>query len=416
MKILFLSAWFPYPPINGAKIRIYNLIRQLAAQHEITLLALSRTIPFEKITEYTVELEKYCRIVKAVRVDEFRPQGLSAFKGLFSMKPRSIVQTYSTEMARVVINALRSDSFDLVVASEVSAPSLISLLASQITGIPKVLDALEISLAKDAYEKAAGVGSKARHALTWLKLQTFTRDMLLKCNACTVPSIAEKQNIQELLPRDYPIEVIPHSLDLDLYPESKVVIEPNSLVFTGSFTYHPNLDAARYFIDEIYPAIRAHEPNAKLKIIGNLNGSDPTQFPADQAITCTGLLQDVRPEIAKSWLSIVPLLEGSGTRLKIIESMALGTPVVSTSKGAEGLEVSHGENILIADTPAEFSRAVLDVLHSPSLRQKLSQGGRTLVARNYSAHQMGERFNEFIECLVHKDKRHSLYLHPLANR
>jgi glycosyltransferase involved in cell wall biosynthesis len=410
MKILFLSAWFPYPPINGAKIRIYNLIRQLAVKHEITLLTLSRTIPFEKIPEYIPELQKYCRMVRAVPVDDYRPQGLSGYKGLLSLKPRSIVQTYSQEMAGLVEAALHSEEYDLVVASEVSAPSLVSLLLSRIPDIPKVVDALEISLAKDAYLNAIGVRSKARHGLTWFKLRNFTRDMLLKCDACTVPSIEEKKNIRAMLPRDYPIEIIPHSLDLDLYRECKQAIEPNSLVFTGSFTYHPNLDAARYFIREIYPAIRTQEPNAKLKIIGNLQGIDPTQFPTDPAISFTGLLQDVRPEVAKSWLSIVPLRVGSGTRLKIIESMALGTPVVSTSKGAEGLDVSHGENIMIADTPEEFSRAVLDVLHSASLRHKLAQGGRALVARKYNSHVMGERFNEFIERIVNKDKNHSLYL------
>lgn len=404
MKILFLSAWFPYPPINGAKIRIYNLIRQLAKKHEITLLAYSQTIPMRKMPEYIPELEKYCRSVKVMPARFFNPEGFPSLKSLFSPIPRFVAQTYSSDMAELIKNELNQYSFDVVIASEVSAPTSIAKLASEIKGVPKILDAIEIALSKERYENQLRLQAKIRYGLTWFKLRWFTKDVLRKSDACTVPSREEKNNLQILARREYPIEVIPHALDLNQYQGDYDPPVQNSLVFTGSFTYYANLDAVKYFIDKIFPNIQKQEPTVNLKIIGALNGIEPAQFPGYEAMSFTGLLEDVRPEVAKSWLSIVPLRMGAGTRLKIVESMALGTPVVSTSKGAEGLEVTHGENILIADTPGEFSQAVLDVLNSSSLRQKLSQGGRALIAEKYNSEVAGAKFCEFMERVVHSSR------------
>lgn len=400
MKILFLSAWLPFPPINGAKLRIYNLIRELAKKHDITLLALSQTIPIEETPRSISTLETYCRSVKVVPARIFRPVGFSIYKGLFSITPRSIVQTYNDEMAQLVENALEQEIYDVVVASEVSAPSFVSLLASKIKSVPKILDAIEIELAIDAFKCQTHLQAKIRCGLTLFKLRTFTRYMMCKTNACTVPSEMEKRNLEVLSPTGYSIEVLPHSLDLEQYNSCWGMPEPNSLVFTGSFTYYPNLDAIKYFALEIFPLIRDQEPAATLKVIGNLNKVETSKFPGYASMIFTGLLQDVKSDVARSWLSIVPLRLGSGTRLKIIESMALGTPVISTSKGAEGLEVTHGENILIADTPQDFSSAVLEVLHCTLLREKLSIGGRVLVASLYNVDVMGNRFNTLLERIV----------------
>lgn len=400
MKILYLSAWLPYPPINGAKIRIYNLIRQLGVKHEISLLAFARTLPIQPSSNYLPELEKYCRSVQVVRAREFDPKGMLALKGFFSAVPRSVIQTYSDEMAGMINDAMLREKYDVVIASEVSAPSLVSFLASRITSTPRILDALEIALAKEMFQSQTRPDRRIRNALTWFKLRAYTRDLLRRSNGCTIPSQEEKEIMQSLVPGGYALEIIPHSLDLNHYNEIHEPVVPNSLVFTGSFNYHPNLDAVQYFANEIFHSIQEKEPAVRLKIIGNLNGVDATQFPSHESMTFTGLLRDVRADVAKSWLCIVPLRMGAGTRLKIVEAMALGTPVVSTSKGAEGLDVVHGDNILIADTPQEFSQAVLDVLHSPSLRHKLSTGGRALVAEKYDSEPVGRKFDAFMERIV----------------
>jgi glycosyltransferase involved in cell wall biosynthesis len=327
----------------------------------------------------------------------FDPQDKTTYKGFFSLKPRFITETQNIEMAALIDEAVKSEKYDVVIASEGNAPSIASLYATKIKGIPKILDAIEIALYMDAYAGQNQPFMRLRRGLTWLKYRRFVKDLLRNSDACTVPSLQEKINFESFAPKNYHIEVIPHSLEINQYKGNFGPIDSQSLVFTGSFSYHANLDAVRFFLQKIFPKIQSHNQGVKLKVIGNTSKVDLNQFPPDENITFTGFIDDVRPEIARSQLSIVPLRLGSGTRLKIIESMALGTPVVSTSKGAEGLAVTHGKNILIADDPLEFSEAVLAVMGSQDLRKRLSEAGLKLVSDKYNSENMGKKFNALLK-------------------
>jgi glycosyltransferase involved in cell wall biosynthesis len=156
-----------------------------------------------------------------------------------------------------------------------------------------------------------------------------------------------------------------------------------------------------YFLKEIYPQIKLSAPKVRLQVIGDTGNAHIERWSTDESVTFTGLIQDVRPKIEKSWVTIVPLRYGAGTRLKIIESLALGTPVVSTYKGAEGLDVTDGKNILLAETPSEFANAVLRVLHNSDLRKSLSREGRGLVVEKYSSNSMGIKFNSLLKQIVY---------------
>lgn len=404
MKILFLSSWFPYPPINGAKIRVYNLIRELSKDHEISLLSFVRTFTIEEALRNASYLGEYCKSVQVVPALPYYPNTLNAFLGLFSRKPRSVIQTYSHKMSALVKEALINESYDVMVASEVNMPYLVSQLASEVTGIPKIIDAIELSLAKDAYNNAQTIRQRVRNGFTWFKLERFTKSVLQNVDACTVPSEQEKQNVLGIMPEYTNVKVIPHSLDLAHYTVPVDNPHPDSLVYTGSFTYFANLDAMDYFLNDIYPQIKLSAPKVRLQVIGDTGNTALEKWPIDESVTFTGLIKDVRPNIANSWLTIVPLRFGAGTRLKIIESLALGTPVVSTCKGAEGLDVTNGTNILLAETPAEFANAVLDVLHNRDLRELLSREGRKLVVEKYSASSMGDKFNSLLKSIVNSKK------------
>jgi glycosyltransferase involved in cell wall biosynthesis len=135
-----------------------------------------------------------------------------------------------------------------------------------------------------------------------------------------------------------------------------------------------------WFIKDIFPLIRAEVPGAKLVITGD-HANLP--LPATDNVTLTGFVEDIRPLVANSMISIAPLLQGGGTRLKILESMALRTPVVATPKGAEGLDVVHGENILIAETAKEYADAAIRLMTDPDLRHRLVENGYQLVKEKY---------------------------------
>jgi glycosyltransferase involved in cell wall biosynthesis len=211
-----------------------------------------------------------------------------------------------------------------------------------------------------------------------------------------VASERELQYVRELGRGSQRISVVPNAVDAALYRADFGPVEPDTLVFSGALSYRPNEDAMRYFSSEIFPRVLAALPNARLRI----TGARPARLSSlleHPRVEHTGYVPDVRPIVAQSSAAIVPLRLGGGTRLKILEAMALGTPVVSTSKGAEGLAVTPGEDVLLADTPDSFAQAIIRVLGWPQLRQQLSKGGRRLVETRYDWARVGGELLRLLE-------------------
>ena len=198
--------------------------------------------------------------------------------------------------------------------------------------------------------------------------------------------------------RGYPsISTVPNGIDLARYAGDFGPLQADTLVYAGSLTYQPNFDAVSFFVREIFPRIRAKRPNARLLVTGSLDGVDRASLPDTAGVEFTGYVDDVRPTIARSWLSIAPLRAGGGTRVKILESLALGTPVVATRKGAEGLDLMPGRDLLVADDPAEFAAAVVRVLDDEALRNTLGCQGGQAVAAKYGWDTIGQQFLDRID-------------------
>jgi glycosyltransferase involved in cell wall biosynthesis len=172
---------------------------------------------------------------------------------------------------------------------------------------------------------------------------------------------------------------------------------PDTLIFNGSFRYFANHEAMVWFLRHIYPEIIRHVPNVRLTITGET--SNPPLPSADNVIL-TGRVEDVRPLIASAWVSLAPIRQGGGTRLKILEAMALRTPVVATSKGAEGLDARHDEHLLIADTPQSFSESVVRLFKEPGLAQRLADSAFQLVKEKYDWAVVMPRFQSLVDHVV----------------
>ena len=387
MRILFLSGWYPYPPDNGSKIRILNIIKQLATDHEITLLSLAHRPPTD--AEHDA-MRAWCHEVRVAPHIAFEPHRLRALLGLISPRPRSFADTYSRPMADLVHAACAARRYDLVIASQIQmAP-----YALLVDGVPRLLEELELT----TLHEQAGQGAwprRMRYTLTWVKTARFARELLSEFSACTVVSSRERSLVARIAPDCARLAVVPNGVDLAAYAGDFGAPEPNTLIHTGALSYRANYDAVAYLLREIYPLIRRRAP-VTLRITGATDGLDLDALsPRDGAIF-TGYLPDIRPAIARSWVSLVPLRIGGGTRLKILEAMALGTPVVATSKGAEGLDVTDGENILLADTPACFANAVLGLLGDPTLRARLAARGRRLVSECYGWDHIGAGLRDVV--------------------
>jgi glycosyltransferase involved in cell wall biosynthesis len=409
MRILFFSRWFPYPADNGARIRIFNLLRGLAPHHEITLVSFSEQPVSE---EQLAALRPLCRAVYPVPYTPFRPTRARALLGYLSPRPRSVIDTYSPAIERLVAHELRDERFDLAIASEIDmAP-----YALLVPGAARLLEELEVATIYDQFISQASPQARLRGGLTWWKLARYLRSLLSQFDGCTVVSARERGLIERIAPPGLPLHIVPNGVDMAACSHDWGAPTPNSLIYAGALSYGPNFDAVGYLLREIMPLVQAEIPQAQLSITGSTKGVPLERLPASPGLNFTGYLPDVRPSVARSWLSVVPLRQGGGTRLKILESLALGTPVIATSKGAEGLDLRHGHEIIIADKPEEFAAAVLGLLHDPQRRAELSRAGRQAVAARYDWPIINQNLETFIGSIVdstHADAKQRIAAPPV---
>jgi len=374
MRILFLSRWFPYPMNNGSKIRIYNLLRGLSQHHDVTLLSFADQ---PDVSPEAPEVREICSKVVTVPWKEFDPNTFRARLAILSLKPRSIVDTFSPEMAGAITKILDEQTYDLIIASQLQMAAYYRYFKN----VPAIFEEVEIGLFHDRAFSPDGK-IRIRHTLTWFKLRRYLSQLLDSFQACVVASEQERQ----LLVQNFPtykkqVEVVPNCLNLDEYQDIKTEEKPNTLIFSGPFKYRVNYKAMLWFIEDVFPLTLEQAPETQLIITGD---HENLPLPPSQNVTLTGHVNDIKSLIASCSISIAPLLSGGGTRLKILEAMALGTPVVATSKGAEGLDAISGEHLLLADSPVDFADCVIKLLRDVPLRLNLAERASVLVQEKYN--------------------------------
>jgi len=389
VKILFLSPWFPAPAVNGSKIRIYHLLRTLAGQHDIHLISFIR--PGELVD--IPATESLCSQVETVPYHEFQPGSWRARLGFFSSTPRSVIDTFSNDMKNIV--QAKESWPDVVVASQI----VTARYASSIHTAARIFEEVELSSGRDAWINTSGF-QRFRRRLTWEKTRLYMRRLLPKFNALTTVSMVEQDILGQVAPGCARVEMVPNGIDIVANSPDWGKPVPNRLVYSGALTYSANYDAVQYFLETILPLIRQHNPQAHLQVTGTTQGIKIDDLPLDESVNLIGFVEDIRPVVAGAWVCVVPLRQGGGTRIKILEAMALGTPVVATSKGAEGLDVTHNENILIADHPGEFALHVVRLLNDSELRARLVMNARRLVVQRYSWDQIGKEFCDLVESVA----------------
>jgi polysaccharide biosynthesis protein PslH len=390
MQILFLSRWFPFPPDNGSKLRIYNLLRGLTKHHQVTLLSF-----IEKARDLNEDScpNDMCEELETVLWKPFDPLSHRSLIGYFSSKPRSFFDTYSEEMSILIEEILKKKHFDLVIASQVDMAAYYELFS----GYPALFEEVELGALYQKYFHTTHSLKRIRQGLMWWKYKKFITRSMDSFKCCTVVSELEKQLLVKTGVSEEKIKVIPNSIVLNGQSEIFATPEQNSLIFPGSILFYANYDAVSWFLEEVYPIILDRMPNVQLKITGDHQG---LSLPYQDNVILTGFVQDVKPLIARSWICLAPIRLGGGTRIKILEAMALRTPVVSTSKGAEGLDVQDNVHLLIADTPEKYADCIIRLLNDPPLRQRIGDNAYNLVKEKYDWAVVMPDFLDFIEGLV----------------
>ena len=250
--------------------------------------------------------------------------------------------------------------------------------------VPVLLDEhnLEYELLYRLYKGERAPGRRLYNWAEYVKFRREEQACWRKAAACLLTSGREEDILRALLPGK-PAAVAPNGVDIEFYqPTPQTPPVPDSLIFTGLMTYRPNIDGALYFVEEILPLIHQVRPQVTLAIVGAGAGKEIAHLAGPQ-VTITGAVPDMRAYFPQAAAAIVPLRMGSGTRLKVLEGLAMGKPLVSTSVGCEGIHVRSEEHLLIADDPPAFADAVVRVLSDAALADTLSRQGRALVVREY---------------------------------
>lgn len=401
MKILFVTPDIPYPLFNGGKIRTYFLLQHLAKKHDVTLISYDK----DPANSTRVDVFKeFCREVIVVPLSKrqtSQEKRKTQFLSMFSAKPYQYYASYSLEMQQAIDQALANQPFDLIHVE--TAHMGYHHFPSQ---IPRALDQqnVEYDLLQRIYETEK---LSIRKLYTYLEWKKFRRDELNICkqfSLCSVPSQRDKEVFQKSIPAT-PFEVVPNGVDSSFF-QSNGSSEPeeSTILFTGSIDYYPNTDGLKFFIESVLPLIRKEVPNIHFIIAGRNPPPVIQQYETDPAITITGFVDDMRTYYNKAQVVVVPLRTGGGTRLKILEAMAMKKPIVSTSVGAEGIAVSPGEDILLADEPSTFAESTVRLLKDPQKRQALANDGHRLATEVYDWQAIAAKLTASYEDLVKLSK------------
>ena len=387
MEILFLSPWCPYPADNGSKLRIFHLLRGLSRHHALDLIAFCPDVPIQQASQ---ELSQFCRSVSLLPETPFAGRRLGRAVGLLSAQPRSMAGNFSSAMAALVERSITQRRYDLLLSVELHMLPY----ALYTRNVPIIFEGLELAMLADA-----ACTGRLRAGLTWWKTRHYVAAAMRRCAGATVVSATEERLARQIAPPGMPLAVVPNGVDTAELAGNFGSPEPNTLIYPGALSYDANHDAMDYFLGAIFPLIHHECPNVRLRVTGRATPSQIAALPNTEGVEFTGYLDDVRPAVAGSWAEVVPLRKGGGTRLKVLEALALGTPVISTSKGVEGLALQPGRDVLVADTPADFAAQTLRLLSFPALRADMAAHGRRAVA-SYDWSQSVDKLCALIEQTV----------------
>lgn len=398
MKILLIDEEFPYPLNSGKRLRTYNLVKHLATTNEITYLAYGETGSgsFDAIKALGIT-------PVAVSPPDRKQSGLQFYwrllLNLLSPLPYIVTSHFSRPFQDTLQTLMQEQKYDVVISE--GTPYAVFL--KDVNQCKKIIVAqnIESSIWKRYEKNETNPFRKLYISIQRRKVEQFERDCFHQVDGATTVSRMEAQELSSY-GLNFSPAVVENGVDCEYFVPDKQQPDPDQLVFTGAMDWRPNQDAVLYFVSEILPLIKEIKPNLIVNIVGRNPSRAVTELGHRSDVNVTGTVPDVRPFIGAAAVYIVPLRIGGGSRLKILEAMAMQKAIVSTSVGAEGLSVTSGTDIVIADKPAVFARAVIDLIDDSNLRNKLARRGLELVHQHYRWEKMAAVFEQYLKNVVGK--------------
>lgn len=395
MRLLYFAPHAPWPLTTGARLRNYHLARQLGAHCSVSFVGLQA--PSDQASPDPPADSDFERSITLTRGKSYTPANI--VRGLLGPTPVTLLNYFHRDAADELSKLIDHWKIDALQLEGVHLMPYLPFIRRTRQN-PKVLVDWHNIESELMYRFAAGATAPLRRLAakrTAGLIETKEDELLASCPVHTVTSDRERTQLLRRSP-SADIQVIPNGVDVGFFSDyagsapgrSELSSPGPAILFVGSMDYHANVDAVVWFAEKIWPAFKKRCPGARFFVVGR-DPAPQVRGLAGADITITGTVEDVRPWYAGAAAVVVPIRTGSGTRLKILEAMAAGVPVVSTRLGAEGLEVENGAEVLLADSEAEITRALGEVVSSPELARQLSESARKVVAARYDWRTSGRR-------------------------
>jgi polysaccharide biosynthesis protein PslH len=392
MNLLMVSSYLP-DRSWGAGTRSYYLLRALAREHTVSLLATADDPQTEiaRALQQEIELKQLRLLVLPPSVLRKRIQQIIS---IVQHKSYLIESYYRKEVQKAIDDLLSQDHYDMVLFES------IFIAGHRLPkAVPVIIDQhnIEHELLQRTYQQERSWLRKWYNWWETRKLKPVELERCRKAQGVLVTSEREYLLLKTLAPQCL-IEIVPNGVDTETFKAIDGQQElTNHIVFTGTMSYHPNTQAVLFFARECWPLIQAQIPDAQWQIVGSSPPPEVARLAELPGVTVTGTVPDVKPYLATASVVVAPLLIGSGTRLKILEALAMQKAVVSTSLGCEGLAVEDGKHLMMADQPEHFAQTVVDLLQNTEKRVSLGNAGRALVEAAYSWERCGNTLNRALE-------------------
>lgn len=382
MKILWAKAGGVLPLDSGGKIRSFHIASELARRHEVTLFLFYSATDPDRHVGFRGPFAQVELMPMDVAGRASASELASYVSNALTLKPYQMRKFCRPEVARRLREILRAGHYDVLLCDFLLTADVVPWDVK----IPKIVFTHNVEAA--IWRRHLEVNrSPLWKLMAWREYRTWARAerrYLTAADHVLAVSDEDRKAFLEFLP-PAKVTTVPTGVDLDFFSPGEGAPDASALVFTGEMSWLPNEDAIGYFAAEILPIIQQSVPDVTLWVVGRNPTRKVRALAEDNAaIRVTGAVDDIRPYVHRAAVYVVPLRIGGGTRIKIFEAMAMRMPVVSTTIGAEGLPVTDGEDICLADTPAEFARQTVRLLREPAVAAKMAQTARTLVESRYS--------------------------------
>lgn len=398
MKILYLTPYLPYPLNRGTHQRVFHLLKSLASEHRVTLLSLD---PDNQAAAHQGVFEDFCENVIRLPVKLNGWRNLA--QRLFSPQPETMFHWDLPEVRQALKDLLHTQVFDLIFVEDICLTQYLMDLLPAAGPQPRVItdrNRVDLEFMQESWPYIKGIKARTSFGENYLKLQGLERRLLKRfpnqvvCSPEDAHFLAAQFGAAPM--------IIGNGVDHHYFSPQPWQRQDNVpvLCFTGAMDYAPNAEGITWFMQAVYPLLRQQIGDFRLRIVGLNPGPEIQALAQFPGVEVTGGVPDIRPAYAACDVYIAPIRIGGGTRLKILEAMAMGKPVVSTPTGAQGLGLSEGRQVRFAESPEAFAAQIVDLLKHPEVSARMAQAGRQHVLQHFTWDSLGQKLLQYVQSLL----------------